>query len=108
MLQTCYLTPMSEVLNPAGSEKQINTTLLNKDKSDPKQTQKENIVFAKEMVKPDFSSNESLQIPSTINDGGYNTDKAKRIDYGYPIHLDQPIHFGDVFEDTDYYDKFQT
>jgi hypothetical protein len=99
---------MSEVLNPEGLEKQINPTLLNNDKSDLNQAQKENIVFAKEMVKPDFSSNESLQIPSKINDGGYNTDKAKRIDYGYPIHLDQSIHFGDIFEDTDYYDKSHT
>lgn len=99
---------MSEVLNPAKLEKQNNPLSLHKDKSDLAQAQKESIVFAKEMIRSDFSSDESLQIPSTINDGGYNTDKAKRIDYGYPIHLDQPIHFGDVFEDTDYYDKSHT
>lgn len=97
---------MSEVLNPTGLEKQINTDSLNSNRRDPKQ--KESIVFAKEMIKPDFSSNESLLIPSTINDGGYNTDKAQRVDYGYPIHLDQPVHFVDIFEDTDYYDKSHT
>ncbi len=93
---------MSEILNPARLEKQINPTTLNNDKGDL--AQKESIVFAKEIITP----SESLQIPSTINDGGFNTAKARRVDYGYPIHLDQPIHFGDVFEDTDYYDKSHT